>query len=160
MMGYGMGYAMPMDPTAYGMPPGTDMSQYSGYYAQMQYQMPTQPQPQNGGNAQPQQRGRVEQAKGPAGANLFVYGIPDNYQDSDLQALFVNFGNVLSAKVQVDLQTGRSKGFGFVSFDSQPSAAAATAAMDGFVVGNRKLNVRVKKGEPGAPPMQGGYAPY
>lgn len=90
---------------------------------------------------------REEVTRGPPGSNIFVYGIPDHYSDNDLGALFTGFGSLLSSKVQYDLQTGRSKGFGFVSFDNARSASAAVAAMDGFVLGNKRLNVRIKKGE-------------
>ena len=54
--------------------------------------------------------GGGRQQNGPTGANLFVYGIPDTYGDSDLGALFSNFGNVISSKVQVEPASGRSKG--------------------------------------------------
>lgn len=114
-----------------------------------------QQQPQFGGmgmvggfNQQQQQGGGGGAAvsKGPPGANLFVYGIPDTYRDTDLATLFSGFGNIVSAKVQVDLSSGRSKGFGFVSFDTVPNAQAAIGSMDGFILQGKKLNVRVKKG--------------
>jgi len=84
-------------------------------------------------------------ARGPPGSNLFVYNIPDTYQEMDLITLFSTFGNLVSAHVQRDKTNGQSKGFGFVSFDNARSATQAISALDGFVVGNRKLNVRVKK---------------
>jgi RNA recognition motif-containing protein len=105
----------------------------------------------------------TQPAKGPPGANLFVYGIPDTYKDSDLASLFRNFGTIVSAKVQVDLATGRSKGFGFVSFDNASTAQTAISHMDGFMLQGKKLNVRVKKGaEQGAGGNQTGqrFAPY
>jgi len=86
-----------------------------------------------------------KEARGPAGANLFIYNIPETYTDMDLASLFSNFGTVLSSHVQRDKATGTSKGFGFVSFDNVRSAQTAIAAMDGFVIGNKKLNVRIKK---------------
>lgn len=66
----------------------------------------------HGNNAQ-----RHSVTKGPDGANLFVYGIPESYNDQDLSGLFANFGNVINAKVYRDLSTGKSKGFGFVRSD-------------------------------------------
>jgi len=105
---------------------------------------------------------------GPNGANLFIYNLPDAYDDHDLASLFSNFGQVLSTKVQKDKLTGASKGYGFVSFDNVRSAQSAIASMDGFVIGSKKLSVRVKKGDGGpseSGPMSGGrptnsYSPY
>lgn len=50
--------------------------------------------------------------EGPAGANLFVYHLPHDLTDADLATAFNPFGNVISAKVYVDRNTGESKGFG------------------------------------------------
>jgi len=102
------------------------------------------------------------QTKGPNGANLFIYGIPDSYRDENLATLFASFGAILSAKVQVDTTTGRSKGFGFVSFDNASVAQAAISAMDGFVLQGKKLNVRVKRaaGETQTHTSQNRFAPY
>lgn len=50
--------------------------------------------------------------EGPAGANLFVYHLPHDLTDADLATAFNPFGNVVSAKVYVDRNTGESKGFG------------------------------------------------
>jgi len=104
---------------------------------------------------------------GPNGANLFIYNLPDAYDDHDLASLFSNFGQVLSTKVQKDKMTGASKGYGFVSFDNVRSAQSAIQSMDGFVIGSKKLAVRVKKGDGG--PVESGptssrpinsYSPY
>jgi len=101
--------------------------------------------------------------KGPPGANLFIYNLPDSYTDPDLISLFSNFGQVVSANVQIDKATGRSKGYGFVSYSDLKSAQAAIAAMDGFVMGNKKLNVRIKKDSGSAASgatRPHAYAPY
>jgi CUG-BP- and ETR3-like factor len=50
--------------------------------------------------------------------------------------LFSPYGNVISARVMTEPRSGKSKGFGFVSFDKPESAAKAKEAMDGFLIGN------------------------
>lgn len=87
---------------------------------------------------------RAPITKGPEGANLFVYGIPESYSDSDLSALFTHFGTVINAKVYRDLSTLKSKGFGFVSFDSVPNANQAVQQMNGYMIQGRKINVKPK----------------
>lgn len=74
--------------------------------------------------------------------------LPENFGDVELHSLFLNYGNIVSAKVQID-RNGRSKGFGFVSFDNTKSAQAAISAMDGYSLGAKRLIVKVKKGENG-----------
>lgn len=51
-------------------------------------------------------------AKGPPGANLFIYHLPNDLTDADLATAFAPFGHVISAKVFLDKRTGESKGFG------------------------------------------------
>jgi len=87
----------------------------------------------------------TKQEEGPEGANLFIYQIPTEYTDSDLMQLFTPFGTVLSAKVFLDKATHESKGFGFVSFSETAGASNAITAMNGFVIGNKRLRVAVKK---------------
>ena len=93
-------------------------------------------------------------AKGPDGCNLFVYGIPETMGDPELSSLFASFGNVLNAKVYRDLQTGKSRGFGFVSYATVDAANAACQAMDGYqIAGSKKrLTVKPKSDSPSAVP--------
>ncbi|MCA9327908.1 RNA-binding protein [Candidatus Saccharibacteria bacterium] len=68
---------------------------------------------------------------------LFVGSLPWAVDDNQLQELFAEFGEVTSAKVIIDRETNRSKGFGFVEFEDD---AAAKAAMD--KLNNSELNGR------------------
>lgn len=72
---------------------------------------------------------------------LYVGGLPFATTDEELKDLFAEFGNVASAKVIFDRETGRSKGFGFVEFESDDEGKAAEAAMNGKDVGGRTINV-------------------
>jgi len=65
--------------------------------------------------------------------------------DADLATAFNPFGNVISAKVYVDMLTGESKGFGFVSYDSVISAELAIENMNGFQIGSKRLKVQHKR---------------
>merc|ERR1719353_138636 len=60
---------------------------------------------------------------GPIGANLFVYHIPNSWDDNILRQHFEHFGTIISCRIQKD-SDGRARGFGFVSFDS-PEAASS-----------------------------------
>jgi RNA recognition motif-containing protein len=72
--------------------------------------------------------------KGPDGANLFIFHIPNHFTNVDMYQLFCPFGNLLSVRIMVEKNTGRSRGFGFVSYDSPESAALAIKELNGYPV--------------------------
>lgn len=86
-----------------------------------------------------------KQIEGPDGCNLFIYHLPQEFTDVDLASTFVPFGNMLSAKVVVDLKTNMSRCFGFVSYDNPSSAASAIQTMNGFHIGAKRLKVEHKR---------------
>ena len=51
--------------------------------------------------------------------NLFVAGLPYDLDDAELEEIFEKFGKVLSAKVSMDRETGKSRGFGFVHMEKE-----------------------------------------
>ena len=72
---------------------------------------------------------------------LFVGGLPFSTTDDELQAAFAAYGNVVSAKVITDRETGRSRGFGFVEFGNDDEGRAAIAGLDGKELGGRTIHV-------------------
>ena len=75
------------------------------------------------------------------GNKLYVGNLPYSYRDSDMEQAFSQFGTVTSAKVMMERDTGRSKGFGFVEMGSPAEAQAAIAGMNGQQIGGRGLVV-------------------
>ena len=65
---------------------------------------------------------------------------------------FAPFGQVVSARIMTDKESGRSRGFGFVSYDNPQSALAAVKSMNGFSVLGKRLKVQLKKENPGDAP--------
>ena len=62
----------------------------------------------------------------------------------DLFNYFSAYGNVISARIMVERETGRSRGFGFVSFDNKKAAEDAIEGMNGFQIGKKRLKVQYK----------------
>lgn len=91
---------------------------------------------------------------GPPGCNLFVFHLPDDWTDEDLNEYFHPHGRIVSAKVMKELGTGRSRGFGFVSYEDRIGAATAIKKMQGFKVLGKRLKVEFKKGEQGDAPAE------
>jgi RNA recognition motif-containing protein len=88
--------------------------------------------------------------------NIYVGNLPYNLTDEELHAAFARFGEVSSAKIIIDRDTGRSKGFGFVEMPDSTQAQAAIEEMDGQELGGRNVKVNEAKPRPPRGPRQFG----
>ena len=94
------------------------------------------------------------------GNKLYVGNLSYNIRDDDLHQAFAQYGTVSSAKVMMDRDTGRSKGFGFVEMGSDPEAQAAINGMNGQALDGRAIVVneaRPREERPGGYGNRGGY---
>ncbi len=86
------------------------------------------------------------------GNKLYVGNLPYSFNDSDMERTFSAYGSVNSAKVIMDRDSGRSKGFGFVEMSSSEEATAAIAGMHGHEIDGRDMVVNeAKPMEPRSP---------
>ncbi len=76
---------------------------------------------------------------------LYVGNLPYTIDDDSLRHNFAEYGSVQSAKVMMDRDTGRSKGFGFVEMANEQEAEAAIAGLNGMSVGGRSIVVNVSR---------------
>jgi RNA recognition motif-containing protein len=90
------------------------------------------------------------------GNKLYVGNLPYTVRDGDLEQAFGAFGAVTSAKVMMERDTGRSKGFGFVEMGSDAEAQAAIEGMNGQALGGRNLVVNEARPMEPRPPRSGG----
>ena len=90
------------------------------------------------------------------GNKLYVGNLPYSFRDEDLQQAFAAYGSVSSAKVMMERDTGRSKGFGFVEMGSDAEAQAAIGGMNGQQFGGRGLVVNEARPMEARPPRTGG----
>ena len=90
------------------------------------------------------------------GNKLYVGNLPYQVRDEDLQQAFGQFGTVTSAKVMMERDTGRSKGFGFVEMGSDAEAQQAINGMNGQPLGGRSLVVNEARPMEPRPPRSGG----
>ncbi|TNF59137.1 MAG: RNA-binding protein [Burkholderiales bacterium] len=90
------------------------------------------------------------------GNKLYVGNLPYSVRDEDLQQAFSAYGSVNSAKVMMERDTGRSKGFGFVEMGSDAEAQNAIEGMNGQSMGGRSLVVNEARPMEARPPRSGG----
>ena len=91
------------------------------------------------------------------GNKLYVGNLAYSIRDNDLEQAFSQFGTVTSAKVMMERDTGRSKGFGFVEMGSDAEAQAAINGMNGQPLGGRSVVVNEARPMEPRPPRSGGY---
>ncbi|WP_431510865.1 RNA recognition motif domain-containing protein [Variovorax sp. DAIF25] len=94
------------------------------------------------------------------GNKLYVGNLPYSVRDGDLEQAFGQFGAVTSAKVMMERDTGRSKGFGFVEMGSEAEAQAAINGMNGQPLGGRSVVVNEARPMEARPPRSGGGGGY
>ncbi|HSC87943.1 MAG TPA: RNA-binding protein [Polyangiaceae bacterium] len=89
---------------------------------------------------------------------LFVGNLSYSTSEDQLRDVFAPFGNVVSSAIVLDRMTGRSRGFGFVEYDSQAEADKAIEALNGADLNGRQLNVNVarERSEGDRPPRRFG----
>lgn len=80
--------------------------------------------------------------------NLFVGNLSFQTTESELQALFEQFGEITRVQIMTDRDTGRSRGFAFVEMTSDEAAAKAIEALNGKELGGRALNVNEARPKP------------
>jgi hypothetical protein len=90
-------------------------------------------------------------------SKLYVGNLAYTLRDDDLNQEFSAFGTVQSAKVMMDRDTGRSKGFAFVEMSTPEEANAAIEGLHGKPVGGRALTVNVARPMEPRPPRTGGF---
>lgn len=94
--------------------------------------------------------------------NLFVAGLPYDVDDAELEEIFEKFGKVVSAKISIDRETGKSRGFGFVTMENEADGNDAIELLNDIQLGRSKKPLVVKKAEDrpgGGSGGGGGYRP-
>jgi cold-inducible RNA-binding protein len=80
--------------------------------------------------------------------NIFVGNLDFNVTEEAVRSLFERHGVVNSARIMTDRDTGRSRGFAFVEMENETEADAAIAALNGFTMDGRALNVNEARPKP------------
>ncbi|MDB5207916.1 MAG: RNA-binding protein [Flavisolibacter sp.] len=88
--------------------------------------------------------------------NIYVSNLSFNVQDEDLKEFFAEYGEVTSAKVITDRETGKSRGFGFVEMSDDAAAQKAITELDEATVEGRAIRVTEAKPKEDRPARTGG----
>lgn len=86
---------------------------------------------------------------------IFVAGLPYDLDDAELTEIFEKFGTITSARVAIDKETGKSKGFGFVDMPDSAEAKDAIESLNDMSLGKKPLVV--KQAEERSGPPSGGF---
>ena len=89
--------------------------------------------------------------------NLFVAGLPYDLDDAELEEIFEKFGVVKSAKVAMDKETGKSRGFGFVEMPNDSEAKEAIDGLNDISLGKKPLVVKQAEDRQGGGGGGGGF---
>ncbi len=88
--------------------------------------------------------------------NIYVSNLSFNVQDEDLKEFFAPYGEVTSAKIITDRETGKSRGFGFVEMSDDEASRKAIKELDGGTVDGRTIKVMEAKPKEDRPRSNGG----
>ena len=91
---------------------------------------------------------------------LYVGNIDFKITSDDLADIFADFGTVVSAKIIIDRETGRSKGFAFVEMESAQDGTKAINALSGKVISGRALKVNEARPKENNGPSGGFHKKY
>jgi RNA recognition motif-containing protein len=80
--------------------------------------------------------------------NIFVGNLDFNATEESVRSLFERYGQVNSARIMTDRDTGRSRGFAFVEMENETEADQAIAALNGYTMDGRALNVNEARPKP------------
>lgn len=83
--------------------------------------------------------------------NIFIAGLSYRISDADLGELFSAYGEISSAKVISDRETGRSKGYGFVELADETAGQKAIEELDGKEIDGKTISVSVARPKTDAP---------
>ena len=90
---------------------------------------------------------------------LFVAGLPCDLDDAELMEIFEKFGTVVTARVAMDRDTGKSKGFGFVDMQNAEEGRDAIENLKDISLGKKPLIVKEAEEKSGPPGGGGGFRP-
>ena len=88
--------------------------------------------------------------------NLYVSNIAFKLRDDEFRQAFEPYGEIVSAKIIMDRDTGRSRGFGFVEFANHESGKAAIDALNGVDLGGKEITVSEARPREDRPQRSGG----
>ena len=86
--------------------------------------------------------------------NIYVGNLPYSIDRDQLREIFAQFGEVRAARVVIDRESGKSKGYGFVDMDNDAEANEAIAKLNGTEIGGRKAVINEARPREERPPRR------